>query len=234
MKNPKVFIFDVGSTLFEPYDFNYVSAMKYLYENIICQTVSYEIFVKQIDGIFHIFKDRDINNIEVNFHSLLKYLYTMYGKKSNLDDYEIEKEFAKIFYKTKEIDKVKKLLNYLTSKNIPLYVLSNSMLSSVEIKRELSEFSLDKYFIEIVSSGDHLFRKPSKELFNMYVYKLNNMGYKNLDICYIGDSLHNDIETPISLGLFAVHKNKENMMHEKYLEINDYDYLIEWLENNDR
>lgn len=233
MKKPKVFIFDVGGTLFEPYDFNIERAVKYLYENVLNVSVTYEIFVKQISEIFHVFKDREINNIEVNFYSALNYLYTMYGKKSLKEDYVIEHEFAQAFYKMKAIDGAEKLLKYLKSKDIPMYVLSNSMLSTLEIKSELSFFGLDKYFIEIVSSGDHLFRKPSKDIFNMYIYRLNNLGYKNDEICYIGDNYINDIETPVSLGLNAIHKNKENILRDGYLEINNYDYLIEWLGNND-
>ena len=119
----------------------------------------------------------------------------IYGLKTDKKPQIIEKEFAEAMYGTSVINGIKELLEFLSLNNIKLYVLSNSMLSTEEVKREIAQFNLDKYFIEIISTADYLFRKPSLDIFNMYIKKLEVQGFSKNDITYIGNSYDYDIKS---------------------------------------
>ena len=108
-----------------------------------------------------------------------------------------------------------------------LYVLSNSMYSTNLIEKELEEVGIKDYFIQIISSGDHLVRKPSSDLFKLYLKKFSMMGYKYSEICYIGNDYYYDIETPVKLGMMSVHLSDKFMVHKNYLEVDSYLKLIE-------
>ena len=101
------------------------------------------------------------------------------------------------------------------------------MYSTLYIEKELEEVGIKKYFKQIISSGDHLVRKPSCELFKLYLKKFAIMGIDESDICYIGNDYYFDIATPIKLGMMCVHLNSELIRHDDYLEINNYLQLIE-------
>lgn len=229
-KMPKAFIFDCGDTLFNVLNFNFEAIYKYFYNNIIDNSkVTYDEYVKFSESIMHVFSERDLNNIEILFSNYFNFITFAFGNKSDKDLNTIELEFAHTLYQSKPVKDVFLFLDFLKSKNIPMYVLSNSLLSTNEIKLELKENGLDEYFIDIISSGDHLFRKPSKELFLMYLKRLQMDGIDG-DVCYIGNSYKYDIVTPVELKMYSILLNEklecEYINHGDYLEVNGYKTLI--------
>ena len=227
MKLPKIIIFDVGGTLIEGEGWdNYQIGYKYLYEEVFDVKESFEEFMHFVGLVRPMIKKREKTQFEFSFQSFFNYLKVAYGLKTTKSYYEIEIEFIAKFYTSKPVLHVKELLDFLTSKGVLLYVLSNSMYSTNQIIDELKRNNLDEYFLEIVSTGDHLLRKPSLELFKMYLKKCHIMGYKTSEVCYIGNMYHYDIASPVRLGMKAVHKGKEFKKHTGYVEINDYLELI--------
>ena len=233
MKLPKIVIFDVGGTLSSGKWENSELGYRYLYEEILDVNESLDDFLKFIREMLYIINQRETCDLEFSFKSFFNYLKDLYGLKTTKQYEEIEYNFLKKFYKPIRTDNALEILNYFKRKSIPMYVLSNSMYSSNLIAKELEDMGIKHYFKQIISSGDHLVRKPSKELFKLYLKKFDMMGYKTSDICYIGNDYYFDIKSPIELGMMCVHLSDKTVYHDQYLEVNSYLKLIEELEKNE-
>ncbi|MBE6131408.1 MAG: HAD family hydrolase [Erysipelotrichaceae bacterium] len=227
MKLPKIIIFDVGGTLIKGTWQDSILGYTYLYDEVLDVKESLYDYLDFVKGMFYIIKKRDTCDLEFNFKSFFNYLKDLYGLKTNKSFEEIEYTFARKFYSPMLNDNVIELLEYLNNKKISLYVLSNSMYSTNCVEKELEEVGIRKYFLQVISSGDHLVRKPSPELFKLYLKKFDMMGYKVTDVCYIGNDAYFDITTPVKLGMKAVHISNKDVKHDGYLEISNYLKLIE-------
>lgn len=227
MKLPKIIIFDVGGTLIKGTWQDSILGYTYLYDEVLDVKESLYDYLDFVKGMFYIIKERDTCDLEFNFKSFFNYLKDLYGLKTNKSFEEIEYTFARKFYSPMLNDNVIELLEYLNNKKIPLYVLSNSMYSTNCVEKELEEVGIRKYFLQVISSGDHLVRKPSPELFKLYLKKFEMMGINVSDVCYIGNDPYFDITTPVKLGMKAVHISNKDVKHDGYLEISNYLKLIE-------
>lgn len=228
MKLPKIIIFDVGGTLTEAKEYtNIENGYRYLYDEVLDVKESFFDFMQFVKTIRPYIKKREETHLEFSFMSFFNYLSVVYGLKTDLSYYEIEQNFVSKYYKTSLVEGSKDLLDFLKSKDIKLYVLSNSMYSTAGIIYELKINGIDKYFEQVVSSGDHLLRKPSLDLFKMYLKKFSIMGYKKSEICYIGNMYDYDVVSPVKLGMKVIHKGENNIDHNDYVEVNDYHKLIE-------
>ena len=232
-KLPDAIIFDCGDTLINILNFDFSECFNYFYEEIIDQSkISKEDFLKYNKSIMHVFFERELNDIEVLFENYFNFITFTFGNVSNKPIEVIENECSHRLYQSKPVKDVTLFLDYCKSQNIPMYVLSNSLFSTREIRKELEENNLSHYFKEIISSGDHLYRKPSKDFFNLYLLKLKLDGITG-NICYIGNSKKMDIETPIKLNMFAILLNEkldtDFVSHDDYLEVQNYKTLIKLL-----
>lgn len=226
MRLPKIIIFDVGGTLIKGIWNDSILGYKYLYDEILDVREGLDDYLEFVTGMFPVIKQRETCDLEFSFQSFFNYLKDVYGLKSDLPYEEIEYKFARCFYEPILNDHVIELLDYLKSLNIPLYVLSNSMYSTSCVEKELLELGIRDYFELVISSGDHLVRKPSCDLFKLYLKKFDMMGYHHEDICYIGNDYYYDITTPVKLGMMAVHINDKDIDYGDYLEISSYLNLI--------
>lgn len=233
MKLPRIIIFDVGGTLINGPWKDSILGYTYLYEEVLDVKESLDDYLDFVKGMFYIIKQRETCDMEFNFRSFFNYLKAIYGLKTELSYEEIEYRFARKFYQPVLNDNVIDILEYLKVKNIPLYVLSNSMYSTKYVENELKEVGIIDYFKQVISSGDHLVRKPSPELFKLYLKKFDMMGYNNEDICYIGNDPYFDVATPIKLGMKCIHFSDKDVKHVEYLEVSSYLKLIEEFEKDE-
>lgn len=228
MKLPKIVIFDVGGTLTETSEYtNIENGYQYLYDEVLDVKESFSSFMQLVRTIRPYIKKREESLVEFSFKSFFNYLSVVYGLKTNIPYEEIEINFVLKYYHTKRVSGVVELLEFLKSKGVLMYVLSNSMYSTAGIIHELKINGIDTYFEQVVSSGDHLLRKPSLDLFKMYLKKFSIMGCKKSEICYIGNMYEYDVVTPVKLGMKVIHKGENNIVHNDYVEVNDYHKLIE-------
>ena len=233
MKLPKIIIFDVGGTLIKGTWNDSILGYIYLYEEVLDVKEPLDEYLDFVKGMFYIIKQRESCDLEFSFRSFFNYLKDLYGLKTDKSYEEIEYSFARKFYFPKLNDYVVEILEYLKNKNIPMYVLSNSMYSTNCVESELEEFGIRKYFKQVISSGDHLVRKPSPELFKLYLKKFDIMGYKSSDVCYVGNDHYFDITTPVKLGMKAIHISDKDILHDQYLEVSSYLKLIEEFDKNE-
>ena len=233
MKLPKIIIFDVGGTIVSGKWQSFMKGYEYLYNEVLNVKETYEEYIEFVSNFFDIINQRDKCDLEFNFISLLNYLVDLYGLKIDLDLYEIEYNFYKSYYEAALMPNIVLVLDYLKDKNIPLYVLSNSMYSTNAVKKELSDVGVLGYFEQVISSGDHVVRKPSSLLFKLYLKKFDMMGISKEEVCYIGNDLYFDINTPVSLNMQAILISDKYCKHEKYLEIDSYKTLLKEFKENE-
>ncbi len=233
MELPKIVIFDVGGTLLDGNWYDAINGYIYLYENVLDVKEPFEDYLSFIKDMLLIINERESVSLEFNFESLFNYLRDLYGLKTNKSFYEIEVEFSYKIFKPSLKNNIVLLLDYLKNKNVIMCVLSNSMFSSNCLNVLLRNLGIDKYFTQLISSGDHLVRKPSDRLFNIYLKKYQMMGYNVFDICYIGNDYKYDVITPVKLGMKSVLIGDKDYYHNGYLEVSNYLKLIEEFDKNE-
>ena len=233
MKLPKIMIFDVGDTLICGKWEDQLNGYIYLYEEVLDVKESVEDYLDFIKGMLPIIKERDKVSLEFNFRSFFNYLKDLYGLKTNKTFEEIELAFSYKLFIPKLKSNIVELLEYLNNKGVILNVLSNSMFSSSCLNSLLENLGIRKYFKYLISSGDHLVRKPSEHLFNLYIKKYQMLGYKISDICYIGNDFYYDIVTPAKLGMMSILISDKDIKHSDYLEVSSYVKLKNEFDKNE-
>lgn len=96
---------------------------------------------------------------------------------------------------------VRTLLSFLRRRGFRLGVLSNTAQAFTSPLRRLG---LDQSFDEILYSCDAGMAKPQREFYQEICRRLSCTAEQCL---FVGDSLENDYQTPLSLGMLAVHLN---------------------------
>ncbi len=237
MNKPKIIVMDMGKTLLDSRNVNFELGVKHIYDNYCIHNISYEELLEDYKLICDTgFKKRNNDNFELNFHNALNYVNKIVGFNKEVDYYQIEKEFVDITMPRILVDGVDAFLEVTKNFQIPVYVLSNSCFSSEELKHELKEFKIDKYFEDVLSSGDYLMRKPS-EIFYHLIIKIIKRKYPNVllkDIWYIGNDYRCDVVGASLTGLTSVwlnRLNQENFNNLDIIEVNSYFELIERLKN---
>lgn len=225
----KLIIFDVGGTMLDNDDFNFENGLKYLYDEILDVKEDYNTFLNFVNSYKDIFSKRDDTLIEISFVSYLNYLYLCYNKKTILDIDEVEMNFIHHVYHPYLVKDLIKCLTYLKNKKYKLLVFSNSMFQTKAIRQELKDLGIDQYFDEIISSGDHLFRKPSSFIFSSYLKKYEILPN---NVMYIGNDYDIDIITPIKLKMKCALRSDKLIDHGNYLEFDNYENLIRWFKEN--
>ena len=136
-------------------------------------------------------ENRDKTCLEVSFEHQLKY----YEDKLNI---KLKKNYADIEWdifcncrKERLACGITELLDYLKSHGYALAILSNSIFSSLTLKKYLKSFGILHYFDGVYSSADITYRKPSRKSFN---YVLKSMGIKSTpEVFFIGNKIEKDI-----------------------------------------
>lgn len=222
MKLPKVIVFDVGGTLVKNLNLNYDKAFAYL--KLIFKAD--ESFIDRCNEFKKLKIDtRDITGKETSFKELVSYLSNYYELNEKCDSLFVEENFRKSLYETLPIDGSNKCLEYLHEKGVKLYCFSNSIFSSEEIKLELEQYDLAKYFETIISSADFGYRKPNKKVFEKYI----KLSEKN-SIWFIGNDVQCDILPALDFPCRPILLSNKTWRHPEYTEINSYDDFIKLVE----
>lgn len=188
----KAIIFDVDDTL-----------IKWKKENIwalekVIKDMNYDFnedLIKKIDSMID---DNEKKNSELSKEVLLNHI----NKNCNINlplefiDRLIQEQ-GNLFYEDKELVET---IDYL-SKKYDLYVITN-WFTETQTKR-LENMGIIKYFKKIIGA-DINYLKPDKRCFDI-IFK----DYKPEDCTYVGDYFPFDIELPLSLGMDAIWKTKE-------------------------
>lgn len=98
------------------------------------------------------------------------------------------------------------LLDYLTAKGYPLYILSNGF---AEVQaRKLQSGGIDRYFKRLILSDEIGITKPDRRLFD---YALQVVGSTAADTVIVGDNYDADILGAMNAGWRAIYFNRDNL-----------------------
>ena len=98
------------------------------------------------------------------------------------------------------------LLDYLTGKGYPLYILSNGF-SEVQ-SRKLHSGGIDRYFKRLILSDEIGITKPDRRLFD---YALQVVGADAVDTLIVGDNYDADILGAMHAGWRAIYFNRDKL-----------------------
>lgn len=97
------------------------------------------------------------------------------------------------------------LLDYLTDRGYPLYILSNGF---AEVQsRKLRSGGIDRYFRRIILSDEIGITKPDRRLFD---YALQQIGATADEAVILGDNYDADILGAMNAGWKAIYFNRDN------------------------
>ena len=127
-----------------------------------------------------------------------------------IDDFQLSQLFEKQFLDeilnyNDLVEGSYEILEYLSSKNYKLHILSNGF---QEVTYRKCEFSGIKNYFETITSADEInVRKPQREI---YEYALKKAGAKPRESIMIGDDWIADVEGAKAVGLNAIFFDRFN------------------------
>ena len=224
-------LFDIGDTIINNLGFDFKEGLKIAYEHLTIKNILFDSFIK--DGyelLDKMYKTRKIDNIEIKYTDYLKTLILKYNNTYDISLDELELLIYKNVVTDSKILEVYDVLEYCKSKNIKMYIFSNSTFSSQCLKWTLKEFGLIEYFIDVFSSSDIGYRKPIKAF-----YEATNIDIELDKTIFIGNDNYFDGNFARNIGVkfgWYNRKCKENNLKLATFEFKNYKEFKENLEQN--
>jgi len=175
----------------------------------------FEVLFSDYQELFYgLIKESRLTHREVNFETVLRYLFFKYGIE--IDNIATYKEILTVYYKV--IHGVRKIypdvvstLDQLHQAGVRMGIVSNTTNPSFIKEEELRLTGLDKYFEFAVYSSSVPYRKPHPSIFDGVVSRLQvNLN----EVLFVGDNLIMDVQGPQSIGMPAawLNRNKSSLL----------------------
>lgn len=229
----KGILIDLGKTILTNEDFSFQRGLITIYNkyDYINNNVSLNVFLNKANSYLYLYKEREITNIEIPFYKYIKLIFNDLNiELRNFDD--LEYSFLKGAIVDNLIENVTTFLEYTKKQNIPVLIVSNSTFSKKALLRQLEELNLAHYFVDLISSCDVSYRKPSREIFEFsynIISKYTNSACRD-EILFIGNDYELDVLGSLNANLIPVFFNQNNLPYDKNIySFNNYLNLIEHL-----
>ena len=208
MKRPEMIIFDYGQTIISEGTFDGVkgtaAVMEYATENprgltpeqVQAEAVAINRGLNRFDPL-----KRAQNTVELPNHMFTRYLYESLGLKISLSAENIDRVFWRNAAPGSPTEGIQEFLEYLWQQGIRTAVLSNISYAGVVVEERINRLLPDNHFEFIIATSEYLFRKPSKRIFDLALYK---SGLDPEDVWYIGDNYDCDVAGARNAGMFPV------------------------------
>lgn len=208
MPAPKMIMFDYGQTLADEVPFDGIAGTRallgYAAEN------KHDLTAEQVQekadelnrelGRFDPEK-RHLFTIEVPNYAFLAYLYGSLGIRLSLSPEEADRIFWDASSPALPSEGIADLLSFLKRRGIRTGVISNISYSGQTLKERIDKLLPDNEFEFIISTADHMFRKPSPRIFELGLIKAE---LSPKDVWYVGDNFGCDIIGAHNAGIFPV------------------------------
>lgn len=202
----KIILFDLFDTLLDKVWFDYDKGLTYLADTYFDgKREELKQYASEYRECF--MSDRNLTQREQSFFDQLAFYEKKFGKKLTKPKEDIEWEVFSVCRKECLAFGAKSLLEYLHERGYKLAVLSNSIFSAKTLRRYLEQFCIAQYFVEVVSSADIGWRKPSVLAFD---YVLKAVGTQpSPEIYFIGNKFEKDAVGALDAGLSPILVSKE-------------------------
>lgn len=233
MRKAKVIVFDLFDTLIQDIKFDFTSGLCYVYENILSKDTDKEEFLDYSCTYWKdIYDRRDEDNSELAFEEQLLDFKNKYGFKVNLTLEEIQYSCALIMNATELFNDTISTLDELKTLGIPVYLLSNCIFKKSVMKKIISQYDIEKYFVNAYFSADYKMRKPHKDFFQIVFdeIKKNDNSIKVEDIYFVGDNFEVDVIGAGNFGFTPVFMNRKQITginKKNFIEVNSLEEVLE-------
>jgi len=204
MKLPQAVIFDFGDTLIEDVSFAPRRGNEALFPFISSNPNQVTLdgitaLGRKLDGYLQ--AQRDASSLEFSWFAFSRNLYESAGIGFSLPPVEAELTFWKAAEDSRLQPNVVEVLRWLSSRDIPMGVVSNCTFSGPAIEYELRKHGVVEFFRFVISSADYGIRKPHPLIFETAAAKI---GANPNDIWFVGDSLQKDVLGSRACGMQPV------------------------------
>ncbi|MBS4212866.1 MULTISPECIES: HAD family hydrolase [Neobacillus] len=169
-----------------------------------------DLFTKSREYSDRVFAMTESGEMPLNQMHRYRMVHAFQDLGRNISDVEAD-EFQRVYkehqYKISLIPKMKRILQYLYEKNIPMYITTNG--PSAHQRAKIKALDIGNWIPEaniFISSEIH-HAKPDKEYFDYVTAKTN---FTNAHSYMIGDSFENDILGATRAGWNAIWINTKN------------------------
>ena len=167
------------------------------------------IFSEYQDLFYGLIKESRQTHREVNFETVLRYLFFKYGIE--VDGRATWKEILIVYYKVIHrvrlvYPEVVSTLNTLADSGVRMAIISNTTNPEFIKEKELCQTGLSTYFEFAIFSSSTPYRKPHPSIFNAAISRLN-MEAEN--ILFVGDDLKMDVMGAQSVGMSTAWLNRD-------------------------
>lgn len=239
---PKLIIFDYGETLAHEANYSsrngFAAVLKYGCENP--RHVDADFLLQEYQAAYHDLRDDGIRvGIELPNLNRWRWVFEMHDLRFTKSGSDLEEIFWDGAAPCTPTPGMPRLLALLREKGIKTGVISNMGFSGTALRQRLEKTFPDHAFDFVISSADYLLRKPEKRIFDLALHKA---GCKADEAWFLGDNLRCDIFGSASAGLRPIYysldlgdayREPQNVdALPEYLRINDWQELIDMIENN--
>ena len=210
MNKPKAILFDLGDTILKEECFNPVAGTARLLElaenpkDVNQQDI--QKLAEELNADLIPRKYRSL--LELSWRAFNRHLFERLGITLRISVEESELEFWKASVIMTPTPGIAQLLQTLSEKKISIGIISNAAFCETTLKWELTRHGLAERFSFLMSSTDYGVRKPHPFLFLTAIARL---GLDPCDIWFVGDSLANDIEGALNVGMVAIWYNPSGL-----------------------
>ncbi len=228
----KVVMFDLYDTILKDEAFDFDLGLDFLYKSIFYKYCTKDELLTFANSLIPMFHNRIITFEELSFiRKEIPLLFEKFSVTTNMNLDELDYQFMLHTQKVAILDEVIDYLTFLNKNNISMYILSNTIFSTISTKRLLEDFNILHFFKEVYCSSEYGYRKPSLKFFEYGINKIliDNPHCNRKNITYIGNDYQTDIKGGINAGLnviwYNVNKN-QNMEQLPILDIRSFRELI--------
>lgn len=230
----KGILMDLGKTILTNENFSFANGLDKIYDHFdyINKNTPKEKYLETANKYMYLYKEREITNIEIPFSIYITKVLNDLNITINTSNIEeIEDYFLINTIKDNLIPTVILFLEYTKNNDIPVVIVSNSTFSKRALLKELNLLHIDHYFKSLISSSDCLYRKPSKEIFNIGFQELQKFNINKDEVIFVGNDYQLDVLGSINAGFNACFYNINNINFENCFSFNDYNDLIIYINN---
>lgn len=230
------FLLDLGRTILDNKGYNYENAMRNVY-NLTNKKITFNVFFEK-ERMLHnyVFKLVKKTNTEVVIGEYLLTLIKLCDLETIYTSLDLEIAFFDELTKYEGVlGGAEKFLKFLKDRGAYVVAVSNSCISSDVLKRGLEKIKILKYFDEVISSADVLYRKPNQMMFLEGIKIMTEKKISIDNMYFVGNDYRCDISGAYNVGLKSIwynEKNEEDVNNYATFKANNYDEIINYLQNN--
>ncbi len=212
----KGLIFDLGGTVVTDRGLSFMNGFTPLYNYFEKKNFSieeYKAYLKEV-------KEQTINvrtTFDFSMLQLVHLLELHFQDKIMLEPSEIEELYSKSCEIDELCEGITDFLEKCKQNDIKMGILSNTILSSNELKRRLKCLGVLDYFDFVIASSDCLVRKPSKLFMDLGIDAID---LEKGDIAYVGNMYEFDVKCANSANINCMFYNRFHKGEYKYDDLN--------------